>query len=444
MSSPTRRVVPPRTLMYSAPMQLAIAAVALIAAIVLLLIVFIPPGSPPAMPSDTGSPTASATLTASPNPTPTPGTATPLPTASVAPTAEPTAAWTGLTWSQPVTPAFTINLFDLVPWGEGYVAVGQVRSRDAAFFSSPDGTHWTVRYQVHLNGEQVPRHLAAVDGTLFAFGGSTDAVPLIWKSNDGAHWSAVTNASWADAWKDHLLIGVAGGPHGLVAIGNARAGEHDELFTDPIVLHSSDGMSWTPTTLEGAGDLSVVRDVIGFRDRYAILGGEEIGPVTGMGTPKAWWSMDGATWKPAAVTGARAGDNEFRSNAAVAGSDGLLAFTDLLCAGCPPINNAWKSEDARSWQRASEAGAAPPFGIMAGDGDHIVVLATSEGWAPIGSSPAPYPGLTQAWVSTNAVTWRAMSLSHPMTDQVEAWWVVPDGIVFAGVRSFWFASADAP
>jgi hypothetical protein len=428
------------------PSTVVIAVTLIAAAGLLILLTPEPPPGPPASAGSTtasATPTTSATATASASATTSPPSSSSAePSKTQAPTPSEIITWTGLTWSDPVTPAFTINLYDLLPWRDGYVAIGQLRSQDAGFLTSPDGVHWTVRHQVRLDGEQVVRHLVALEGSLFAFGQSAETIPSIWRSGDGVRWTRVDSPTWAAFWSDHLFLDVASGPGGLVAIGDRTTGEHDELLGDPAVLRSGDGVSWEETPLDGATQRSVVRDVIGLDGGYALLGGEETGPVTGMGTPQAWWSTDGQRWSRAKVDRAQAGDNHFQSYSAMAGVEGLVARTELLCAGCPPTNRTWISSDGRSWQRGADQGAEPPFGMMAGDGTRIVVLSTKERWTPLGSSPEPYPGLTHAWVSTDGVTWKAMSLSHPLTDQVEAWWVVPDGVVFAGARSFWFGAAN--
>jgi hypothetical protein len=82
------------------------------------------------------------------------------------------------------------------------------------------------------------------------------------------------------------------------------------------------------------------------------------------------------------------------------------------------------------------------YGMVADDGNRIVVLSTKEKWTPLGATHEPYPGVTRAWVSTNGASWQPMSLSRPMTDRVAAWWVVSDGVIFAGVQSLWFGTAS--
>jgi hypothetical protein len=426
--------------------EVTLAAIAGVTAIALLFFL-VPAPAPGPGPDGTWSPApgTSADASVSPPGSPSATAAGPSgrPQSSAAPTGTPTAPWATITWSEPSTPPTTINLHGLVPWEGGYVAVGQVAPGDAAFLTSRDGLHWEVRHRVADVAGQVPRHLVALPGELFAFSDSAETVPTIWRSVDGIGWAALDSPSWAAAWRDHLFLDVTGGPNGLVAIGDAIAGEHGELLSDPVVLHSPDAVTWRRAALDGASELSVVRDVIGLADGYAVLGGEEVGPVTGMGTPQAWRSDDGLTWSRATVEGAAAADNQFESRSAVAGIGGILARTQLLCAGCPPTGVSWISDDGRLWERAASSDE-PPVGMLAGDGERMVVLSTAEGWMPIGESPKPYPGLTRAWVSTDGLSWQPMALSHPMTDQPEAWWVVPDGIVFAGVASFWFGAAASP
>lgn len=320
------------------------------------------------------------------------------------------------------------------------MAVGRVGGGDAGFLTSPDGRNWTVRQRFAASLDRVPTHLVTLDGELMAFSDSGSGVPLVWRSSDGRDWSAVDSASWTAVWDGRLLFDVASGPGGLVAIGNGVAGEHDELLGDPVVVRSTDGIGWQATTLGGASDRSVVRDIIGLGSGYIVLGGEEVGPTTGMGAPRAWWSDDGLSWTSAALDGATNDDNQLDSDSAVAGANGVVARTQVLCAGCPPTADVWTSIDGRAWVQA----LAPSPGMLRGNGTRLILLATDEGWTPLGDDPQPYPGLTRGWTSLDGVSWTSLTLSHPMTDQLEAWWVVPDGIVYAGAQSFWFGTPTSP
>jgi hypothetical protein len=425
---------------------LAMLAVVVIAAIALL--VFLPP--PDTGPPDAnGAPTTAASATVEPSasldPTSTPPTAGERPTPSSPPVAP--ARWAGLTWSEPVTPPVTMNLADVVPWEDGYAAVGRVAPGDVAFLTSPDGVSWTIAQREAASLDRYPRHLIGEGGSLLAFSeprwfdDSAARIPLIWRSSDGASWSLVDSPSWAAAWSGHLFIDVASGPAGLVAIGNAPSGAHGELLYDAIVVHSADGVTWTRAVLDAASEHSVVSDIVGFEDGYALLGGEHEGPTAGIGPPRAWYSTDGRGWSQATMIGADDGDNQFAAQSGFASGGRLVARTELGCIGCPPVDFSWVSTDgAATWHRAAEVGSEPPYGIMAGDGSRLVILATKPAWTPIGDDPEPYPGLSLGWVSTDATTWAPLTLSQPMIDPLERWWVLPDGVLFAGVQSFWFGT----
>jgi hypothetical protein len=446
----TGRLERRHVLTFSTPVGLGLLAATLVALGVLATIVLTslglgpdPAGDStpiaPATESSTVQPSSSPMATATQTPPP---TTTPTPTASPQPTAVP-GAWSGLVWSEPVTPPMAINLVDVQPWADAYVAVGTVGGGDSAFFASPDGLNWSVTFRLDDPLDRPPRQLVVLDDELLAFAAGPNAVPLVWRSTDGATWTPVTSPSWEAAWSDRTFFSAASGPNGIVAIGNATAGEHHELFADPVVLRSVDGFAWTRTGLSGASDRSVVWDIIGFEGGYAILGGAQTGLAVGSGPPEAWWSTDGLAWAKASMAGATADDSHFERGSGLSSDGGLIAQTQLLSVGAPPALRAWVSADGRTWSRATDVGVDLPFAVLSSDGARIVALATTEGWTPLGDDPDPYPGFTRAWVSTDAVTWQPLELSHAMTDQLEQWWVVPDGIVYAGVRSFWFGTPVA-
>lgn len=426
---------------------IGVIVVALVAATALILMLprSLGPG-PIADASPTNSPTSSVVPTGTPVATPTAtASATLEPTATPVPTAPPTAPWTGLTWSDPVTPPFTINLWDVVPWRDGYVAVGLARG-EFAFLTSSDGVHWAVTQPIDLDWGLASHGWNLVEhrGELVAFAppAETATAPAVYRSDDGRTWSPAVSASWERAWAEgRLLLDIAAGADAIIAIGDARAGDHDELLADPVVLRSTDGLTWDSLELPGMTPASVVWDVVAWADGYAILGGiQEEGSGIGVGVPQAWWSSDGLAWEPAVVEGATVDDNHFEANAAVAATGGLLARTQLLCAGCPADVRGWLSTDGRVWERASDRLVELPSGLIASDGSRLVAFASDEDWQFSPGNPEPYPGLTRAWVSLDAVAWQPLALSHAMTDQLEAFWVVPDGVIFAGTQSFWFGT----
>jgi hypothetical protein len=467
MTTPsTGRLEHRNVLNFSTPVRLGILAATLVGVGVLASL-FLPSLRPGPGPIGDAPPTAGATQigTVAPSPSPSPTTlptpaSTPVPTAASTPVAspQPTAGqgtWTGLVWSDPVTPAFEISLWDAVPWRDGYVAVGLARG-EFAFLSSPNGVDWSVAQQMNAGwGIIGDWHLVVYRDQLFSFSPSTpdeDAaegginVPVIHHSTDGRTWSLVESPTWTDVWAaDALILEVVAGPNGIVAIGDARAGEYGELLADPVVLQSTDGYIWANVELDGATDAAVVWDAIAWPDGYAILGGLQAeGSAVGVGLPAAWWSSDGLTWTAASLEGARPNDNHFAPSTGFAAVEGLVARTQVLSAGAPPDLRGWLSIDGRSWHRATDLFVELPSGLIASDGARLVAFATDEGWRPSPGETDPYPGLTRAWSSLDGAVWQPMSLSHPMTDELEGYWVVPDGVIYAGRQSFWFGVPVVP
>ena len=445
-SSSVRGMRTGRVLAFALPVTLA--AITLAAVAVLTIVFVLRPGAGPgpgpsaaAATADTPAPSASVGGSATPGPTP---VATATPTATPAPTGD----WSGLVWSDPVTPPFTINLLGLQPWDDGYVAVGLAGGR-GAFFTSPDGLNWTVTQDVEWDpATAVGRgwRFVAIEDALLAFSPpaasgpyphETITAPRILRSVDGARWDRLVSQSWDEAWNDRVFLDVTGGPAGMVAIGDAVAGEHGELFADPLVLHSTDGSAWTPTVLTGASAESVVWDALSTPNGYVLLGGAQSGQVIGMGMPQAWWSADGLTWDVATVEGATASDGFFERG--VAAADGLVAHNVVLTAGAPVDPAGWWSPDGRSWRRTDDIGIDVPTRFLDGDGARIVAFETEPEY-PIGD-PDHERALTRAWVTSDGASWAPMTLSHAMTDALEVLWVVPDGVIYAGEQSFWFGAA---
>jgi hypothetical protein len=409
----------------------------------------------------------SATASVAPATTPPEPSSTPAPTQTPAPTPQPTpaspAVWTGLTWSDPVTPSFTVHLYDLLPWGDGYVAVGEVagpgQEHVYASFTSPDGLNWAIQ-QRDFPG--APRHLVALGNELFAFmplvgrssppGTIVGAPPttLIWRSTDGAAWTLVDSLSWEEAWHDAIpgvatpdgsdetqyditvgLVDVASGPDGLVAIGNSFG--DDELI--PVLLHSIDGSAWTDVSQSAEMASALLESVVAYQGGYVVVGAVNAGPRTETAIPAAWVSADGQSWTATTVDVAPIVGGEF--GRIVAGTDGLLAWAGAreMHTG-PRFTTVWTSPDGLTWS----PGELPTgvTGLVAADGTRIVALGPMPSTAV---DPAQWPGISEGWVSTDGVTWTSLDMPTVLDDFVEGMWVVPDGVIHAGVQSFWFGTA---
>jgi hypothetical protein len=443
-------------------------AVVIVAVVAAAFIVFSSGGPGPVANGShepSGTPLVTPTSTLRPTPTP-----TRVPTPSPEPT--PVARWTGLTWSAPVTPSFVVHVNDLLPWGDGYVAAGELviseTHSDAAFLTSADGLNWTVRYHVDPGAGRFPRRLVATGGELLAFGHPNivaseqgeAAEPLLWRSADGVAWSAAVTASWRDAWIglrvgpmpaswDQFqhpiqtgLVDVVGGPAGLVAIGNSYG--PDGLV--PVVLHSTDGNDWATVRLPAGAVSPLLSAVVAYGDGFVLVGAVNAGPSSESATPAAWYSSDGVSWSgatvnvdprlfPLGITGTgEMGD-------VTAGSDGLVGWWGLraMTAGGPRFTALWTSSDGRTWEPREASTVRPSLwhGYVAGDGVRIVALGPAPNMA---TDPAGWPGLGEASVSTDGVTWNTLSMPSELRDVVDGVWIVPDGVIYSGVQSFWFGT----
>jgi hypothetical protein len=459
-----RAPVGPR-LWFATPMRLSMVAAAAVA-VLALAIIFLPGEPVGPSPSDSPSveptpsvvPTPSLEPTAGPTIQPTPGpTGAPTPAPTAIPT--PTGEWTGLVWSDAVTPSFTVHLYDLLPWGDGYVAVGEVPEQGPyASFTSPDGLNWTIE-QRDFPGE--PHHLVAAGDELLAFMpvvGGAPPTTLIWRSTDGTTWALVDSMSWEEAWHEAIpgvhsnpegwdvsqhdvtigLVDVASGPDGLVAIGNSFGTDAME----PIILHSSDGMTWTSSVLPAGSDSALLNSVVEHDGRFVVTGATGVWTDPTTARPAAWHSDDGMAWTRASVDDGGIGPavgTEF--GPLFAGADGLLTCRGNreMGAGGWRYMLEWVSTDGTSWAPAADIDENPGCSWTAGDGTRIVSLGPRAHAAPY-----EWPGVTDAWTSADGETWQELTVSSPLGDMLERFWVVPDGMIYAGEQSFWFGTAIGP
>lgn len=464
---------------FTTPMRLSV-VVAGLAVLALALLLWpradVGPG-PSESPSPSPSQSQSLEPSASAEPTPTlvpsaeqPTTA-PTPAPTPIPTTEPSADWTGLAWSDPVTPSFTVHLYDVVPWGDGYVAVGELPTgtggSDGAFFTSSDGLDWTMVQRVTPGSGRIPHHLVALGDELFAFAQmEMDRLPLgaqyghvIWSSRSGAEWSDVDSASWREAWTglwlgsmpsgwdatqhdiQSGLVDVASSATGIVAIGNAFR----EGGMEPVIIHSDDGRSWARVTLPTGFEDAMLNSVVVHHGRFVVTGAVGVGPDPYTATASAWYSDDGVSWVRATVDpGAFRPAGGFEFGPLQAGSDGLLTCSGNreMGAGGWRFMDGWASTDGATWQYAPweyAAGFGPHAGCdwSASDGTRIVSLGPRAH-----ASPTPWTGITVGWASPDGLPShaRSLKLSSTLTDQPEQFWVVPGGVIYAGEQSFWFGT----
>lgn len=477
-SRPTSPEVVPSgaTLHLSTPLRLGLVVVVAMA-VVALTFLLLPRDTPPigqgspsppataAQPSPSLAPSVTPDATSTPTPTP---SATLAPTPAATPASTP--AWIGLDWSDPATPSSVIHLYDLVPWRDGYVAGGTVGegSTRAAFLTSPDGLEWTQVYAAVYRGDPAtnrwPRHLLAFDGGLMAFShaAATESQliaydgPLVWEatSSDGSTWGRAATAGWEGAWTDAAgpvpntwvleqhqieigLADVAASPDSIVAIGNSYADDGNGMV--PVILHSTDGHAWAPAALPAGSDSALLNAIVEHHGRFVITGAVGIGPDPADATAAAWYSDDGLTWVRATIEPAEV---DLISGAELGplwtAADGLVACRGSreMTAGGWRYMDGWTSTDGATWRHSPQPGPHPACDWSASDGTRIVSLGPRDH-----ASPTAWPGVTTASVSTDGITWQPLELSTTLTDRLERFWVVPDGVIYAGVQSFWFGTA---
>jgi hypothetical protein len=230
------------------------------------------------------------------------------------------------------------------------------------------------------------------------------------------------------------LVDVVSGPDGVVAIGNSYG--DGELI--PVVLHSPNGRTWSDVALPADSTSALLADAVVHHGAFVIVGAMDAGSRSDTATPAAWASTDGRSWASATID-ANPVANEF--GRIVPGADGLLALAGAreMHTG-PRYTSAWTAPDGLTWSPAEVP--TGPFGLLAADGTRMVALGPMPN---MGTDPALWPGISEGWISTDGVTWSALDVPRVLDDFVERAWVVPDGVVYAGVRSFWFGSpTEAP
>ena len=288
-----------RRLWFAPPVKLSLAAVGAVAVVVLAFLVVRPLVVGPS-PTQSAEPSAIASASVAES------------TPSLEPTAAPTpgtAAWTGLDWAVGTTAEGSCwDINDIVPWGDGYVGVGSSReglagnciptsSVSPAFFTSPDGLHWTIAQEgdpidedsASQDQEWFPAHLLPVGDTLLAVGHNPwgPSAPKLWRTEDGSSWSPLDSPTWREALATNELISVAAGPTGVVVVAaeGTTAGMNPQ--GPPLIIHSSDGVTWDRLDLSAVFDKAYFRDVTAYAGGFVIVGRVGEADVRGVRRPSA-------------------------------------------------------------------------------------------------------------------------------------------------------------
>lgn len=451
---------PGRRSWFGPPLQLATttAAVVVVALVALLLV----PGGILG-PAATGSPTPSVSPSATPSGQPSP---TASPSVSPTPTTSPTPGpigWSSLTWTQGVVLADGQFVEDLVPWGDGYVGVGGVDTGsgiDTAFFTSGDGTHWTLvkrlpSTQSELVAGVEAAHVVRIGNGLLAVGSAVmnapplrpDFAPFLWLSDDGNSWTQLHSPTWDATMRGAGVWRLISGPEGVVAVSAST--------DDAIVLHSLDGSTWTHVTLP-ATERAIAEDAIGYSGGFVLVGrdgqpdrfSEDERQPPGVGRPAAWISADGVHWSEATVEGNEVAGAELSRVVAVRAGFVALGINSTADYYDRKMTS-WTSEDGRTWSIVSDAQlpfAGTPYPVYAADGDRAVVF----GNAPEGSGPA-------AWITSDGMVWARLAFANSPAQvycgessclELQQAWLVPDGVIVVGTpgavvpQTLWFATGS--
>jgi hypothetical protein len=370
--------------------------------------------------SQTPEPSASASAT-SVEPTP-----SAQPTATLEPTPVPTAevaAWTGLDWAKGTVDAGSWWVIkDIVPWGDGYIGVGSSSNYDPAnpsptsptspaFYTSADGIHWTLAQTEDpvpdASQGGIPERIVPLGDSLLAMDHPFSGAPKLWRTEDGSTWTPLDSPTWRDALTTNPLVSVAAGPSGVVVVGAEGRSCCTAPQGLPMIIRSSDGVTWDRLDLFAVFDKAFFRDVTAYAEGYVIVGrlgeADVIGGPPAIGAPAAWTSADGLTWVAAEVEGAEATGAVLST--VIAGADGLFATGRQIDttepSGQGPLSG-WASTDGRSWQLLGEMATNQPLATnVAGDGAHMVML---------GRESCKTHDLT-AWTSLDGFTWTRMAFS---------------------------------
>jgi hypothetical protein len=218
--------------------------------------------------------------------------------------------------------------------------------------------------------------------------GSGPLGAAVWTSPDGLAWTRVPDAP---SFHGAPMAAVAGGSHGLVAVG------------PDVAWRSTDGRAWqrspSPPRL-GTDDPGQPISVVGWRDGYVAVGQGDDDDI--------WRSADGLRWRPAALDPEAEPDDGLSSVA----TDG----NTLVAIGPSTV---FVSADASAWQDATPDGDVAFDSVVARPGGGFVVIGQSDDTDTLA-----------AWTSPDGVAWsQADSDAFANTDVSTTAWaaVASDG-----------------
>ncbi len=192
----------------------------------------------------------------------------------------------GLTWAR-ITPDAAVfqdgNIFSIVRYGSGFVAVGSVcegsdgcQHRAAAWVSG-DGQTWTRS----LIGDTDLFAVATWDRGLIAVG------PHVWTSVDGSTWTEFATPFNATVLGDSQLTDVVDVGAGVLVVGRGASvpvvdpnDPNDIGYTTPLAWFTEDGTTWTDLSSALPGDMSLLSVEATASQVFAVTRGCTVGQPT--------------------------------------------------------------------------------------------------------------------------------------------------------------------
>jgi hypothetical protein len=251
---------------------------------------------------------------------------------------------------------------------------------------------------------------------------ATQQPGLAWRYADINQPSAVITAPSLDpSYQCHPchylaendLLAVGKWSHGLIAVGQQKPPP------EPMVLTSTDGLSWDQVDGLTARDTSTTNAVASAGDRTVIVGSEHSGATA--------WAYDGQSWTQAP---------EAPALAVPYAAGGMTAVTSLngefIAGGYrdDPLHNtasaaAWRSADGLTWQLddAGQVFANGRIWSMAHSTDMIVA---------VGTNGDPIYGPAAAWYWTAASGWQRAQIGPDDGGAMAAVTAGPNGFVAVG------------
>jgi hypothetical protein len=211
--------------------------------------------------------------------------------------------------------------------------------------------------------------MASAGGTELA-AGSADGHPAIWRRDVDGAWTLVTVGSRTVSIVSGALVGVAHGPQGWIAVGNAIS----PGATQPVVISSGDGVHWQAAAATFPGPGPVITGVAASQEGYVAVGTLQ----ATYSREATWWSADMRHWSAGNDTNITLDGSKAASLmygvVASPGAGFVAAGTDQAGSLC------WVSANGQEWTEYPVAPAQGPAAVFTqvASGANGVTVAAGE------------------------------------------------------------------